>query len=117
MPKRVIAYVPAVAAGLCTVMAFSTNWALAAGNCVGQPNRQSAQDGHWYYRVDRVSQRQRSKTRAEGRTAGIAALMRSATLIRAEQTPFAMRQLTMANRRFGSKPENLRVKRGRDGHC
>jgi hypothetical protein len=57
MPKRFIAYVPAVAAGLCTVMAFSTNWALAAGKCVGQPNHQSAQDGHWHYRVDRVSHR------------------------------------------------------------
>jgi hypothetical protein len=55
--KRVISYVQAVAAGLCTVIAFSTNWALAAGDCVVHPNSQSAQDGHWYYRVDRVSYR------------------------------------------------------------
>jgi len=57
MRKRVISYVPAVAAGLCTVIAFSTNWALAAGDCVVQPNRQLDQDGHWYYHVDRVNYR------------------------------------------------------------
>jgi hypothetical protein len=57
MRKRVISYVQAVAAGLCTVIAFSTNWALAAGDCVVHPNRQLAQDGHWYYRVDRASYR------------------------------------------------------------
>lgn len=32
----------------------------------------------------------------------VAVLVRSATLIRGEQRPFAMRQLTVANRRFGS---------------
>jgi hypothetical protein len=57
MPKRVVSYVAAVAAGLCTVIAFSTNWALASGGCVMQPNRQLAQGGHWYYRVDRVNYR------------------------------------------------------------
>jgi hypothetical protein len=57
MRKRVISYAPAVAAGLCTVIAFSTNCALAAGDCVVQPNRQLAQDGHWYYHVDRVHYR------------------------------------------------------------
>jgi hypothetical protein len=57
MRKRVISYAPAVAAGLCTVIAFSTNCALAAGDCVVQPNRQLAQDGHWYYHVDRVNYR------------------------------------------------------------
>jgi hypothetical protein len=57
MRKRVISYVQALAAGLCTVIAFSTNGALAAGDCVVHPNRQPAQDGHWYYRVDRVSYR------------------------------------------------------------
>jgi hypothetical protein len=50
----------------------------------------------------------RARTRAEGRTA-VAALVRSAPLIRGEQTPFAMRQLTMANRRFGSKADNIKV--------
>jgi hypothetical protein len=54
MRKRVISYVQAVA-GLCTIIAFGTNWALAAGDCVVHPNGQTAQDGHWYYRVDRVS--------------------------------------------------------------
>jgi hypothetical protein len=57
MPKQVPSYVAAVAAGLCTAIAFSTNWALAGGDCVVHPNRQSTQDGHWYYRVDRVSYR------------------------------------------------------------
>jgi hypothetical protein len=49
--------VQAVAAGLCMVIAFSTNWALAAGDCVVHPNRQPAEDGHWYYHVDRVGYR------------------------------------------------------------
>jgi hypothetical protein len=57
MPKRVISYAPVVAAGLCTVIAFGTNWALAAGDCLVQPNRQPTQVGHWYYRVDRVNYR------------------------------------------------------------
>jgi hypothetical protein len=57
MRKRVISYVQAVAAGVCTVIAFSTNWALAASDCVVHPNAQLSQDGHWYYRVDSVSYR------------------------------------------------------------
>jgi hypothetical protein len=56
MRKRVISYVQAVT-GLCTIIAFGTNWALAAGDCVEHPNRQTAPDGQWYYRVDRVSYR------------------------------------------------------------
>jgi hypothetical protein len=68
MQKRVISYAAAVAAGLCAVIAFSTNWALAAGDCWVQSNRQQAQSGHWYYRVDRVNHRKcwyvvESKTR------------------------------------------------------
>ena len=54
MPKRVISYALAVAAGLCMLIAFSTNWALA-GDCLVQPNRQLAPSGHWYYRVDHVN--------------------------------------------------------------
>jgi hypothetical protein len=56
MPKRVISYAPAVAAGLFMVIAFSMNWALA-GDCLVQPNRQLAPSGHWYYRVDHVNYR------------------------------------------------------------
>jgi hypothetical protein len=57
MQKRVISYAAAVAAGLCAVIAFSTNSALATGDCLVQSNRQQAQSGHWYYRVDRVNHR------------------------------------------------------------
>jgi hypothetical protein len=56
MPKRVISYAPAVAAGLFTVIAFSTNGTLAS-DCLVQPNRQLAQSGHWYYRVDHINYR------------------------------------------------------------
>ena len=56
MPKRVISYTPAVAAGLFMVIAFSTNWALA-GDCLMQPNRQLSPSGHWYFRVDNVNYR------------------------------------------------------------
>jgi hypothetical protein len=57
MRRRDISYFAAVAAGLCTVIALSTNWALASGDCVVQPNRELAQGGHWYYRVDHVNYR------------------------------------------------------------
>jgi hypothetical protein len=56
MPKRVISYATAVAAGFFTLIAFSPNWALA-GDCSVQPNRQLAPSGHWYFRVDHVNYR------------------------------------------------------------
>jgi hypothetical protein len=56
MSRHVISYAPAVVAGLFTVIAFSTNWTLAS-DCLVQPNRQLAQSGHWYYRVDHVNYR------------------------------------------------------------
>ena len=56
MPKRVISYALAVAAGLFTVIAFSINWALA-GDCFVQPNHQLAPSGYWYYRLDHVNYR------------------------------------------------------------
>jgi hypothetical protein len=57
MPRRVVSYAAAVAVGLCTAIALSTNWVLASGACVAQPNRQLAEGGHWYYRVDRINHR------------------------------------------------------------
>jgi hypothetical protein len=56
MSRRVISYAQAVAAGLFTLIAFSTNSTLA-GDCLVQPNRHLAPSGHWYYRVDRVNDR------------------------------------------------------------
>jgi hypothetical protein len=56
MSRRVISYAPAVAAGLFTLIAFSTNSTLA-GDCLVQPNHQLTPSGHWYYRVDRVNYR------------------------------------------------------------
>jgi hypothetical protein len=56
MPNRDSNIAP-IAAGLCTAIALSTNWALASAGCVSQPNNQLAQGGHWYYRVDRVNDR------------------------------------------------------------
>jgi hypothetical protein len=56
MPNRV-SNIATIAAGLCTAMAFSANWALASAACASQPNSQLAQGGHWYYRVDHVNDR------------------------------------------------------------
>jgi hypothetical protein len=59
MSKRVISCVPAVAAGLLvTVILLGTNYAtLAADDCLTEPNRPTTQGSHWYYHVDRASNR------------------------------------------------------------
>jgi hypothetical protein len=58
MPKCVIAFIPAVAAGLFSpVIAFSPNPVLAADDCIEQPNREPGPGGHWSYRTDRVNNR------------------------------------------------------------
>jgi hypothetical protein len=57
MPKRVIFFVSmAVAVGL-TVRAPIDNSksALAASECVEQPNREPVAGGHWHYRTDRIT--------------------------------------------------------------
>jgi hypothetical protein len=46
----------AVAAGLLTA-GMPIHKALAAGDCIEEPNRQPAPGGHWYYRTDRTNNR------------------------------------------------------------
>jgi hypothetical protein len=56
MSKRVIAFIPAVAAGLfSSVIAFGPNPVLA--DCIEQPNGEPSPGGHWSYRTDRVNNR------------------------------------------------------------
>jgi hypothetical protein len=57
MPKRVILCVPAVFVGLfATAIMLSTNCA-TADDCLAGPNRQPAAGGHWYFHLDRGSNR------------------------------------------------------------
>jgi len=52
-----IGLVPAVSASLlATAMAFSTD-ARSADDCLAEPNREPPDGLHWYYRVDRASNR------------------------------------------------------------
>jgi len=39
------------------IMLCSSPTLLFAGDCVGQPNLQTAQEGHWYYRLDPLNHR------------------------------------------------------------
>jgi len=58
MPKRLMSYVPAAAAGLFTmVILLSPNKVLASGDCLALPSRESVPGGQWYYRADRVNNR------------------------------------------------------------
>ncbi len=59
MSKRVILPTPAVSIGLlATALMLGTNYATLAGDdCLAGPNRPPAQGGHWYYRLDRASNR------------------------------------------------------------
>ena len=56
MQKRMISCVPALTASLfAAAFAVGPGRALAASDCLEQPNR--AQSGHWYYHLDRTSGR------------------------------------------------------------
>ena len=60
MAKRVIFYILAeVAAALFTtgIEIGTMTWAVAASDCIEQPNRQAAAGGHWFYRTDSVNNR------------------------------------------------------------
>jgi len=59
MPYRVNSLVRAVFAGsLAAAVLFGLNGtASAAGECIGKPDREVNQAGHWYYYVDRVNHR------------------------------------------------------------
>jgi hypothetical protein len=58
MATRLVAYMPALAAALCVVLAtLNPNKVLAAGDCIEQPDSRPAQGGHWYYHSDRVNNR------------------------------------------------------------
>jgi hypothetical protein len=56
--RRFTSYVSTVAAVLfSTMIAIGMDVALAASDCIEQPNRKPATGGHWYYRTDRVNDR------------------------------------------------------------
>ena len=58
MAKRVY-ILAAVAAALFTtgIGTATMKWAVAASDCIEQPNRQAASGGHWFYRTDSVNNR------------------------------------------------------------
>ena len=60
MQKRVASILP-LAAGLISAIgalpAFPPRAALAADDCLTEPNLRTAQKGHWYYRIDRAGNR------------------------------------------------------------
>jgi hypothetical protein len=55
--KRGISYKSAVAVSLLAAFALSAHRAALGDTCLTEPNRENAQGGHWYYRVDRVNHR------------------------------------------------------------
>ena len=59
MQKTNCSFVPAISVGLlAAVFVINTNSAApAAAACIEKPGLQSDQNGHWYYRVDRVNHR------------------------------------------------------------
>jgi hypothetical protein len=58
MPKRLSSYMLAVTAGLsAVVILLGPHRALAAGDCLAQPDDHAAATGHWYYRLDRINNR------------------------------------------------------------
>ena len=59
MAERVIFCIPVVAAAVfITAIEIGTvKWALAASDCIEEPNRQAPPGGHWFYRSDSVNNR------------------------------------------------------------
>jgi hypothetical protein len=60
LPKRIVPCVRAALAGLFAVFALAAplgGAARAADGCINQPGLQAPQGSHWYYRVDRASNR------------------------------------------------------------
>jgi hypothetical protein len=59
MAVRVIFSIPAVAAAVFTtaIEIGAVKWALAASDCIEEPNREAPPGGHWFYRTDTVNNR------------------------------------------------------------
>jgi hypothetical protein len=55
---RAVFCVPVIAAGMIgAALALATNSASAAVECITEPNREPPQGSHWFYRVDRATDR------------------------------------------------------------
>ena len=55
---RVLLSVPAISAGMIVgALALEANTAVSAIECITEPNREPPEGGHWYYRVDRATNR------------------------------------------------------------
>jgi hypothetical protein len=58
MSMRAVCCVPVVAAGMIgAVLALGADTALAAGECLTDPNRTPPEGSHWFYRIDRPTDR------------------------------------------------------------
>jgi hypothetical protein len=58
MSMRVLLCVPAISAGMMVAaLALEANTAVAAVECITEPNREPPEGSHWYYRVDRATDR------------------------------------------------------------
>ena len=58
MSMRVLLCVPAISAGMMVgALALEANTAAAAVECITEPNREPPEGSHWYYRVDRATDR------------------------------------------------------------
>jgi hypothetical protein len=58
MSMRVLLCVPAISAGMVVAaIALEANTAVAAVECITEPNREPPEGSHWYYRVDRATDR------------------------------------------------------------
>jgi hypothetical protein len=58
MSMRVLLCVPVISAGMvAAALTLDANAALAAVECITEPNREPPEGGHWYYHVDRATDR------------------------------------------------------------
>jgi hypothetical protein len=58
MTMRAVFCVPAIVGGMIgAALALGTNTALAAAECLTEPNHDPPQGSHWFYRVDRATDR------------------------------------------------------------
>jgi hypothetical protein len=58
MSMRVLFCVAVISAGMIgAALAFGANPAAAAVDCITEPNRDPPEGSHWYYRVDRATDR------------------------------------------------------------
>ena len=58
MSMRVLLCIPAISAGMIVAaLALEASTAVAAVECITEPNREPPEGSHWYYRVDRAIDR------------------------------------------------------------